>query len=101
MNDKKTTSKDEQSEVGVKPLVMFGNCGKWQKNTTGLPCLFATRSKLPNGTYHYNFYRLNEYQDSENYYFAWCDLDGEEIDDIKNIEAEEYLVLIIGSNFST
>lgn len=66
----------------------------WTKTKPDFPCIFLARSQLRSGWW-YDFYEIvkTDCADSDHYYLAWCDYDGEELDDLKELYAEEYLII--------
>lgn len=69
----------------------------WREEIPKKPCVFVAKqpSLVFEGIYDYTLYRL-EYRKNESgkRYLAWVDVDnGFEVDNIKNLNFEEYLII--------
>jgi len=69
---------------------------EWTTNKPDFPCVFLCRSHSQN-EWWYSLYLIKEEKciDEDNvYYLAWCDYEsGEELDDLEELSAEEYLII--------
>ena len=78
-----------QVEAKVKPA-----CFDWQKERPTKPCVVMTRvwnKRL--GIYDYNIWRFEKVDCDGGWYLGWLTEDGEEWDDIKDCNFDEYCII--------
>ena len=83
------TIKAIQVEAKVKPA-----CFDWQKERPTKPCVVMTRvwnKRL--GIYDYNIWRFEKIDCDGGWYLGWLTEDGEEWDDIKDCNFDEYCII--------
>ena len=70
------------------------NFNKWTKEKPDYPCVFMTRAKIE-GRFDYSIWRIEEVNGIEDntYYLAWLEEDGDEWDDIADMNFDEYFII--------
>lgn len=64
---------------------------KWNTKKPNKACVFVCRTKYKD-VWDYNLFQL-EWVDFDGRYLAWLDSDGDELDDLTALVADEYLIL--------
>ena len=66
----------------------------WIKEKPDYPCVFMTRGKVKNH-YCYSIWRIEKLDGAEDntYYLGWLTEDGDEWDDIADMNFDEYLII--------